>query len=242
MVLGKGMNTTFHQPGSSRLGFRASKLVSLLAGVLLSNTASVQANPSHQPLGPDFRVDSGFTGYQGVSAHSNAICFDAAGNSVVVFGSTQFDPSGDPFFQRYDAAGDPVGSAVHVNPTINQLEDAPSIAMAPNGDFVVVWQANGPDGDNFGIFARVFDGDGTPKGGEFQVNQVIAGSQGRPSAAMDALGNIAISWGTSYGDPSIDPPVSLRTFYDGVVELRAERDGGERFLWDRPYERFLLTN
>ena len=47
------------------------------------------------------------------------------------------------------------------------------MAMAPDGDFIVVWRSFGSDGtdtDSGSIQGQAFNSAGAPLGGEFQVN------------------------------------------------------------------------
>lgn len=49
---------------------------------------------------------------------------------------------------------------------------ANAVAIAPNGDYVIVWSSNqttGDDGNGYGVLMRRYSGDGTPITGEIQV-------------------------------------------------------------------------
>ena len=63
-----------------------------------------------------------------------------------------------------------------------------------NGDFLVVWESNGQDGDQGGIFCQQFDGSGNPVGNEFQANINANGHQSTPM--IDVLSNISyiVAW------------------------------------------------
>src|SRR5205807_1418935 len=45
--------------------------------------------------------------------------------------------------------------------------NAQSVAMAPNGSFVAVWQSSGQDGHGWGIYGQRFDAAGNKQGPEF---------------------------------------------------------------------------
>lgn len=186
-------------------------------GIMVTTAITVLSSCSHlcdNPLGQSFRIDPApnSAGFQSSSARGNAIAFDGFGNSVVAFNSTHSDSMGDPYVERFNAAGISIGGPMLVNPTINQLEYAPAVGMAPTGEFVVAWPANGPDGDDFGIFARVYSSTGHPVGPEFQVNQNTQGAQITHSVTMDDDGNFAIVWTTYDQDNPNNRPISLRTF------------------------------
>jgi len=75
------------------------------------------------------------------------------------------------------------------------MQRDPFVVMDPLGDFLVTWQdESGTDGDGFGVFARAFNADGTPKGPQFQISQTSAGDQSDPHAAVDYVGNYLVSW------------------------------------------------
>jgi hypothetical protein len=44
-----------------------------------------------------------------------------------------------------------------VNTWTTDWQTNPSITSLPNGGFVVVWQSNGQDGSDFGVYGRIFN-------------------------------------------------------------------------------------
>ncbi len=70
------------------------------------------------------------------------------------------------------------------------------VAQAPDGSSAVIWQAR--DGDDNGIFARMYAPDGSPAGPRFQVSSG-SGSQTLPSAAIDASGRLFVAWSEETG-------------------------------------------
>ena len=74
--------------------------------------------------------------------------------------------------------------------------------MQNDGAFVVVWQDRGSnDGSGHGVFGQRFAADGSPVGGEFQVNSYTTGNQFAYAVACAADGRFAVSWDES-GDGS----------------------------------------
>jgi uncharacterized repeat protein (TIGR01451 family) len=71
------------------------------------------------------------------------------------------------------------------------------VASDASGAFVIAWQGYG-QGDAYGVYAQRYHSDGTPDGGEFQVNTYTTNSQTGPSAAMDVDGDLVVAW-QSYG-------------------------------------------
>jgi hypothetical protein len=91
-------------------------------------------------------------------------------------------------------------TADNQNPT-----DGQSVAVAPDGSFVVAWTDYGgaaPDTSRPGIRAQRFAIDGTPIAGEFQVNSFTSGTQYRPSVRTFSDGGFIVVWGSngSFGD------------------------------------------
>jgi hypothetical protein len=83
---------------------------------------------------------------------------------------------------------------VNVTTAGNQLSlTRKAVASAADGRHVVVWQGNGP-GDADGVFARLFNADGTPATGEFRVNQFTTGRQFSAAVGVDADGDFVVAW------------------------------------------------
>jgi hypothetical protein len=68
------------------------------------------------------------------------------------------------------------------------------VASDADGNFVVVWESHGQDGDGFGIYAQRFTAAGAAVGGEFRVNTTTTRDQTFPSVAMDADGDFVVVW------------------------------------------------
>ncbi len=106
-------------------------------------------------LGGEFRVNGQTAGNQ---LHS-AVAADAPGNFVVTWASYGQDGSyWGLFAKRYDPAGNPVSDDVQVNTYTTESQFHSFVAAEPAGDFVVVWESYGQDGDGFGLFGQRFLG------------------------------------------------------------------------------------
>jgi hypothetical protein len=81
-----------------------------------------------------------------------------------------------------------------VNGTSVGDQAAPAVATSDNGEFVVVWTSDGQDGDQRGIYARLYDDDATALGNEFRVNVTTAGDQSAPAVSSTDNGHFAIAW------------------------------------------------
>jgi hypothetical protein len=93
------------------------------------------------------------------------------------------------YARRFDSAGTPLGQKflVHSHAFGEQYNRA--IAMNGDGDWVMAWNGEGPSGP--GLYARMFDAAGMPKGAEFLVDAVTGAN---PLVAIDESGNVAVTW------------------------------------------------
>jgi len=98
-----------------------------------------------------------------------------------------------------EAAPPRAGGEFTVNAYTANHQFLSAAAADAAGRFVVVWESIGQDGDGRGIFARRFRHDGTPLGGEFQVNTSTAGDQASPHVAAGAGGGFAVVWSSADG-------------------------------------------
>jgi len=88
----------------------------------------------------------------------------------------------------------PAGPEFPINTYTTGNQGFPSIASDAFGNFVVVWQSFGQDGDADGIFGRRFDSAGAPISPEFQINTFTTGGQMAPSVAATATGAFVVVW------------------------------------------------
>ena len=153
---------------------------------------------SGTPMGPEFRVNSFTTGYQGRPVVAAA----AAGSFVVAWNSNAQDGSSIGVFgQRFASTGAPLGSEFRVNTYVPGAQYGPSIADLAGG-FVVTWRSFGQDGSSNGNFGQRFASSGAPAGPEFRVNTFTTGYQAYPSVASDASGNFVVAWNSFAQDGS----------------------------------------
>jgi len=146
------------------------------------------------PVGAEFQVNTYTTDLQGYPV----VASDVDGDFMVVWQSlTQDDGTRTYglFGQAYDSDGNRLGEEIHVNTFTALNQSGPSVDYDSNGNFVVAWSSGGDeDGDEYGVFGRRFERDGTPLGGEFQVNTYTTGSQGDALVAADSSGNFLVVW------------------------------------------------
>ena len=146
---------------------------------------------SGSTLGPEFRVNTFMTDFQGYPS----VAADASGNFVVAWISNLQDGSGTGVFgQRYLSSGAPVGPEVRINTYTTSEQRDPSVAADSSGNFVVTWQSSG-QAAVWDVFGQRYSSTGAPLGPEFRVNTFTTGSQYRPAVASDSLtGNFVVVW------------------------------------------------
>lgn len=119
--------------------------------------------------------------------------------------------SGGVAARIFNNLGQAQGDEFRVNEFRTDFQGEPDIAMDGSGNFVITWQSWNQDGDQFGIFARLFNQNGTPQGSEFQVNSFTANDQINPAVVMDLNGYFIITW-SSYEQDGDKSGIYGRTF------------------------------
>ena len=130
------------------------------------------------------------------------ISTNASGTSVIVWQAYDYNNEccSDIFGQVLDTYGNLIGPEIHVNTTTDDYQLSPSVAIGRQGNFVVTWESRDQDGEDGGIFARLFNADSSPASGEFQVNTHTARHQSEPVVAMDWNSNFVIVWASLLQD------------------------------------------
>ena len=116
-----------------------------------------------------------------------SVAMNATGDFVIALTSIGQDGgmyAGGIFAQRFDAAGSPVGTEFEVNSYTSSNQWEPSVAMDAAGDMVITWSSFGEDGQQYGIYAQLYNAAGIAQGGEFEVNTFTLNLQVRPLVAM----------------------------------------------------------
>ncbi len=150
-------------------------------------------NSSGAPQGGNIAVNTYTTGVQTLSS----VALDSSGNFVIVWHSVGQDGSNRGIFgQLFDSAGAKVGSEFQVNQYTTGYQQFAHVARRPSGEFLVVWQSQ-QDAQGGAVMARRYAANGTPSGGEFQVNTTELGAQYDPDPAYTGDGSAIVVW-TSY--------------------------------------------
>ncbi len=167
------------------------------------------------PLGDDFQVNSYTTDYQIESSVAAA-----PDGRFVVSWTSYSSPGSDTssssvVARRFAADGTPLGADFQVNTYTTGEQRRPSVGVADNGDFVIVWQSYGsPETDTSGwsVQGRRFAANGTPQGSQFEVNTNTIAGQLVPSVAVEGNGDFVVVW-------------NWVTFIPGIQGQRFAADG-----------------
>jgi len=125
---------------------------------------------------------------------SPRIAGDQDGNFTLVFDlMTDEDQTDRPIrARRYLANGTALGESFVVSTDVGNR--APDVAVAADGDFLVVWQGFDRPAEEPGVFARRYRASGSAVAAPFVVRSPTAGSQSLPAVAMDPDGDAIVAW------------------------------------------------
>jgi large repetitive protein len=115
----------------------------------------------------------------------------------------------------------PMASEFQVNAHTAAGHSFVQIDAANDGTFIVVWASDGRDGSGYGVFARLFDSNGEPRGAELQVNSYTPGDQIEPRPAILDGGAFIVAW-VSEGQDGSSFGVFGQRFDQGGTPLAAE--------------------
>lgn len=169
-------------------------MLTLIAGLSTALSSVAQTTLGNSGVvfdSGEFRVNSYFPENQGFPRLAMA----RSGRVLVAWESIGQD--GDQHAvaaQLYDASGDPLGPEFIVNTETASVQSQPTVAVAPDGSFVVLWRSRDQDGSDFGVYGQRLNRDATPVGDEFQVNIYTQNDQSDPFSAFDAAGNLMVAW------------------------------------------------
>jgi hypothetical protein len=190
-------------------------------GLLTPSRAGAQALV---PEGAEFQVDA----YTALSQVFPSVAADADGDFVVVWSCDGVSGTDTGSLsiqgQRYASDGSAQGAQFQVNTYTTGDQRTASVAVAPDGDFVVVWESigsYGTDTSSRSVQGQRYASDGSPQGAEFQVNTYTTQSQIHAAVAADADGDFVVVW-DSNGSTGTD------TSYRSIQGQRYNSAGSKR--------------
>lgn len=159
-------------------------------------------------VGGEMLVNTTVAGYQ---MYQNASGL-ADGGFVIVWADVQglLSNQGNIRGQRFDVAGNKLGSEFEVNSMALVRQSAPKVATLEDGRFIVTWTdattstTGSLDGSGSGVRGQIFAADGSKIGGEFQVNQHGSGNQFNQSVTALPGGGFLAIWQDQQGFPGSD--------------------------------------
>lgn len=162
-----------------------------------TNLQGQRFDASGTPQSGQFRVD-GLT-YQSRNNRRPAVAAQSDSSFTVVWESERLAPTtdeGDIFAIRRNATGASLGTPIRLNETLTDAQLQPDIATTENDGTLVAW-GDETERDMFdtNIFARRLAANGSPVGGEFQVN--VTGYDrvdSDPSVDATHAGDFVVVW------------------------------------------------
>ncbi len=141
-----------------------------------------------------FNVNGGFAVWEHVSINSN-------GSRILL--------------QSLNVLMEQNGGPVRVSDsTIREDEARPDVAVLPNGNAVVVWEAGPRKSRN--VFVRFLNKNGSPMGATQVVNSFTRGNQDRPAVAVNHRSEVCVTWESQYQDGAGDGVYARRFNAQGI--------------------------
>jgi hypothetical protein len=142
-------------------------------------------------VGNEFAVNSYTTNQQTFPA----VAVSPRGDFVVAWSSDGEDEDGYGVFLRlFNSGGESVVPERLVNEYTTNGQEAPAVAMAADGSFVVTWQSYFQDGSSWGIYGKRFDRLANAADFEFPINATRPGAQQSPRVAISRGNGFLAVW------------------------------------------------
>ncbi len=184
----------------------------------LSGIRARRFDAAAEPIDSEFPVNTHTTAYQ----QNPDVASAPDGSFVVVWHRATFSQSDRSVHgQRFDAAGVAAGTEFLANTYTTSRQFDPTVSIAADGSFVVVWTSEGQDGSGTGVHGQRFDASGAPAGSEFQVNTHTTAYQQNPDVASAPDGRFIVTWSSRGADGSGDGVRGQR------FDTAGNPDGGE---------------
>ncbi|MBN1417757.1 MAG: hypothetical protein JXP34_03220 [Planctomycetes bacterium] len=142
-----------------------------------------------EPVGETFRANTTTSGSQ----RRPRIAMGAAGEFAIAWAGPRDTPI-DVYAQRFDPGATPIGPEFRANVYTEGWQYDADVAIDDAGRVTIVWTSLDQDGDGAGVFARRFDPEGSPLGGEILVSLRTADWQYAPAVAACGDGGFCVAW------------------------------------------------
>ena len=181
-----------------------------------------QYDGSGVATGPEFLVNTHVGGNQ----QQSSVAALNDGGYVITWASENQDGSlWGVYGQRYDSAGDTVGSEFQVNTYTINKQERPAVAGLSDGGFVIVYQAfsHAPSsGSNNDIIVQRYDSNGNTVGAEFRANTYKQGYQNEPAVTGLLGGGFVVAWESANQQDGSADGVFGQVYDDAGVAVGAE--------------------
>ncbi len=128
-----------------------------------------------------------------------------------------------------------------VNQTESQNQDEPGVGVSADGTIAVVWQSEGQDGDDCGVYGRIYSKQGIAMGTELLLSQTTAGDQSQPGALGLDDNRFLMTWTGSVvngrngnGGLNLQSYVMGRFFQGGSAQQNEFRISGSDVIVQSP--------
>ncbi len=118
-----------------------------------------------------------------------------------------------PTVRFFDASGTALTVEIPVPTHSATFNINAELTTLASGDVLVVWEASGAQGpDDFGVYGRIFDANGTPQGDAFVVSEDPDTYDGAPNVTALQDGGFLISYTSTVYVPSFDSTSLVQRF------------------------------
>ena len=157
-----------------------------------------QLDATGAPENDEFQVNELIASAQ----RSPDVAISHDGSFVIAWESFTTSPGDDTsdwgiVARAFDASGTALAGDFQVNTFTTGAQRYPSVVAGASETFLVTWHSEGSSGDDSSqdsIQAQRLAADGSPLGGELQLNSLTTGYQWFPRASRDASGRFMVVW------------------------------------------------
>ncbi len=148
------------------------------------------------PVGEQFLVNEAFS----IETSPPVVAvLNADGDFVAAWQSYEEGPDylgHGVYVQRFNADGTPLDPEKTLANTgmIDGDQISPTVASDGSGNYLIAWESFDATAGSYDVYARWYNEITDTLGAAFLVNTTTDGDQNSPSAAMDAGGNVVVTW------------------------------------------------
>ena len=106
------------------------------------------------------------------------------------------------YAQMFDSNRAPSGGEFRVNSVTSSDQCAPDACGLQDGKFVITFQTKGQDGDDWGVYLRIYNADGTTFLDNVRVNDHTSADQSQQSISALQNGGFVVVWHSRFQDGS----------------------------------------